>query len=226
MNILLNTKNIFKKIYHKTLGQYRLSALLEKELEEGTTILDVGCGRCSPLKDVRKKCYKVGLDIYEPYISKSKKLRIHDEYVVGDARTLPFPSNSFDYVIAIEVIEHLTKSDGLKMIKEMERIAKKKIILTTPNGFLPAYAGPEDNPSEKHISGWTVNEFKQLNFSVYGLNGWKYLWKLENGRSVLRFKPKLLCKLLVVFTEIFVYNYPSVAFQLLCVKKIKKNNKI
>jgi hypothetical protein len=53
-----------------------------------------------------------------------------------------------------------------------------------------------EKESKKHISGWTVNEFKQLNFSVYGLNGWKYLWKLENGRSVLRFKPKLLCKLI------------------------------
>ena len=42
----------------------------------------------------------------------------------------------------------------------MERVAREKIILTTPNGFLPTYAGPRDNPEEKHLSGWTYDELK------------------------------------------------------------------
>lgn len=121
--------------------KYCLSYLLSNEIDDEWTILDVGCGRFSPLRMVKKDSYKVGIDHYEPYISKSKEQFIHNKYVLGDVRALPFKSNSFDCAIATEVLEHLNKDDGLKMIREMERAAKRKIILTTPNGFLPSIYG-------------------------------------------------------------------------------------
>jgi len=49
----------------------------------------------------------------------------------------------------------------------MERVAKRNIILTTPNGFLRTSAGPEDNPEETHLYGYTVNELKKIGFKVY-----------------------------------------------------------
>lgn len=195
-----------------------LSQLLSKEIDNTWTILDIGCGRLSPLKTVEKGSYRVGLDNYEPYIRKSKKLSIHNKYVKGDVRNLPFKSNSFDCVIATEVIEHLNKHDGLEMIQEMERVAKKKIILTTPNGFLQTYAGPEDNPKETHLCGYSINELKNLGFGVKGINGLKYLWTIRQGRAMLRFRLKIFT-LLKDITEVFVYHYPILAFQFFFVKK-------
>jgi len=79
-----------------------LSSLLSREFEDSQKILDVGCGRSSVLIGVedREKMYTVGLDFYEPYISKSKKLSIHNEYILGDARQLTsyFKPKSFDCV--------------------------------------------------------------------------------------------------------------------------------
>jgi ubiquinone/menaquinone biosynthesis C-methylase UbiE len=138
--------NLPKKIYRKLFGAYMLSSLLSKQIEDEWTILDVGCGRTSSLKGVEKGAYRVGLDIYRPYILKIRRLSVHDDYVLGDAMALPFKSNSFDCAVATEILEHLTKHDGLRMIKEIERVVKKKILMTTPNGFLPTYAGPDDNP--------------------------------------------------------------------------------
>ena len=35
--------------------------------------------------------------------------------------------NSFDYALAFEVIEHMKKQDGMKLLDEAERIARKKV---------------------------------------------------------------------------------------------------
>ena len=212
--------SFFQKLYHKPFIFF-----LSKEIKNDWKILDVGCGYSSPLRLVKKGSYKVGLDFFEPYILESKKLSIHDEYVLGDARDLPFRTKSFDCALAIEVLEHLTKEDGLKMIKEMERVAKEKIILTTPNGFLATAPGPKDNPKEIHLSGWRVNELKKLGFKVRGLGGLRQLWTIREGQAVLKLRLPILSMLLAGFTEIFVYFFPSLAFRLLLVKDLKENKK-
>jgi len=109
--------NLLKRMYRGLFGTYRLSSLLCKEFEDEWKILDVACGRSSALTGVgcKKKIYTVGLDFYEPYISKSKKLSIiHNEYILGDARILTsiFKPKSFDCAIATEVLEHLNNNDG------------------------------------------------------------------------------------------------------------------
>lgn len=220
-----NLKDLLEKIYHKTFGRNNLFSLLRREIEDGWTILDVGCGHHSSLIGIKKGSLKVGLDHYEPYISKSRSQSVHDFYVLGDARELPFEANSFDCALATEVLEHLDKQEGSKMIKEMERVAKKKILLTTPNGFLPTYPGPNDNPDEAHLSGWTVDDVKDLGFKVYGISGLKALWKVESGQAVIRFKPRKVFGRLVEITELFVYYYPSLAFQLFLVKNIGEKSK-
>ena len=84
--------------------------------------------------------YSVGLDFYRPYILNCKALSIHDDYVLGDAKKLSFKDQSLDFALNVEVIEHLKKRDGLGIIEEMQRVARKTIILTTPNGYLPTLA--------------------------------------------------------------------------------------
>jgi len=218
-------KKFIKNIYLKLFEAHRLTALVDKEIQDNWTILDAGCGRSPLLKKIKKGTYKVGLDIYEPYIFESKKQLIHDDYILGDVRALPFESNSFDCAVSIEVLEHLNKADGLKMIKEMERVARKKIILTTPNGYLPAYAGSGDNPEEKHLSGWTYKELRKLGFRVYGLNGLKIFWTIKHGQAVTRIRVPILSTLLVDISEFFGYCHPSLAFQFFFVKNLPELKK-
>jgi len=109
-----NLINLLKRIYGKVFGAYSLSSLLSKEVEDGWTILDVGCGRTSSFMAVDKGSYRIGLDIYVPYIHKIRRLSVHNAYILGDARALPFKSKSFDCSVATEILEHLTKHDGLR----------------------------------------------------------------------------------------------------------------
>jgi len=191
---------------------------MKRILDGSKMILDVGCGQASPLRFVEDS-YKVGLDHFRPYILKSKSAAIHNAYVLADASHLPFRSKSFDCAVAIEVIEHLGKQDGLRMIKQMEDVTQRKILLTTPNGFFNALAGPDAlNPEEKHISGWFVSEFRKLGFKVYGLNGFKLLYKAAPGKVVLKFRPQALFAFLASISCLFVYFFPSLAFQLFSIK--------
>lgn len=218
-------KDLLKKAYLKTFGRNNLFSLLCREIEDGWTILDVGCGRHSSLSGIKKGSVRIGIDHYEPYISMSRSQSVHDFYVIGDARELPFEANSFDCALATEVLEHLDKQEGLKMIKEMERVAKKKILLTTPNGFLPTYPGPNDNPDEAHLSGWTVDELKDLGFKVYGISGLKALWTIKDGQAAVWLIPKRLPILSVIvadMTSFLVYKNPHQAFQLFLLKDMNK----
>jgi len=206
---MLGFKTQVEKVYRKLFGRYSLSFLLSKELDNETRILDAGCGYSSNIRLVRKGSYRVGLDFSKPYILESKKLFIHDDYVLADVRALPFKPKSFDYAVAIEVLEHLDKHDGPKMLEELSRVAVRKIILTTPNDFLPL---------KTHVSGWRTGELEELGFQVYGLGGWKRFWKIESVRATLR-SPLILFALLAGISEIFVYRRPSLAFTLFGLKK-------
>ncbi len=211
--------NLLKKIYRKVFGTYVLSSLLSKKLEDEWLILDIGCGRISSLTGVEKGAYRVGLDNYKPYILKIKESSTHNAYVLGDARALPFKSNSFDCAVATEILEHLTKQDGLRMIEDIERVVKKRIIMTTPNGFLPTYASPDDNPEETHLCGYTAGELKKLGFKVWGFNGLKTLWTIKHGQAVVKLDlRRTLSTFLFNISGLFVYHFPFLAFQFFFIK--------
>jgi SAM-dependent methyltransferase len=137
-------------------------------------VLDLGCGESSPIQYCKKVKFSVGIDINKEAILKSKK-KIHNFYLISDVRRLPFVQKSFDCVLLLDLIEHLPKRDGFKLINFVEKIARKKIIVYTPNGFMPQLRDLEErNIYQKHLSGWNWSEMRKLGFSkIYGINGWK-----------------------------------------------------
>ena len=195
-----------------------LIGLIDEQLERYDSVLDAGCGRSTFLQYLNKPLYKVGLDFYEPYLIKSKIGSFHNERILADVRSLPFSAKSFDCALAVEVIEHLTKPDGLVMMKELERVAKKTVMLTTPNGFFSAKPGPDDNPEEKHISGWSAHEFRKLGFKVYGINGCRML---RQKKGILKFVPGILYSIFWKIGTVAAYYYPAFAFQLFCIKDVR-----
>lgn len=210
-------------LYRFILGRYNLGFRLDQEIEPNWKVLDVGCGKRCALKPTAKNFWTVGIDHYFPYIQFCRASGAYDAFSLGDARHLPFKSNAFDCLVAIEVLEHMNRKDAFLMLKELERVAAKKIILTTPNGFLPTYAGPDDNPEEAHLSGWKVEELNDLGFDIYGISGLKIFWTIRRGRAVFRFIPdrfRFLQKIIMDISGFFVHKRPKRAFQLLLIKKI------
>lgn len=191
---------------------------LGRELKECKSVLDVGCGSWSPLEKVKKTFYSEGIDIHQPSLAKIKKKKNHDKYRLGDVRKLGkfYQPKSFDAVIALDLIEHLKKQEGLDLLKSVEKIAKKKVIILTPNGFTKQDSSG-NNPHQIHHSGWSVDDFKKRDYRVYGMRGLKFI---RGEWATINFKPWFFWGLISVLSQAIVYRLPKLAYQLFAVKEL------
>jgi len=200
--------------------QDHYARVLEKEVAEYKSLLDVGCGAYSPVKRFSKKMkYVIGVDIFEPSIEKSRAAGIHHDYVKADVLELDkhFDEGSFECVVASDLIEHLTKEDGNILIEMMEKIASKKVVIYTPNGFFPQRAF-DNNEYQVHISGWEIEEMKQKGFRIIGINGYKKLYG-EFGK--MRWKPEVFWGRIALMSQKCLEKKPKNAFGIMCVKDIE-----
>lgn len=135
-------------------------------LIRGTNIVDLGCGLGARGYTIRVRLNDpsilVGLDVCKENLYRVKRHRIYDDLVLATLPFIPFREKSFDTVLCLDVIEHLNKVDGLRVMKRIERLAKKRIVITTPT-LRTVFSNPE------HISAWSARDFKKLGYKVIGL---------------------------------------------------------
>jgi len=95
----------------------------------GKSILDIGCGSGEYVKSLLKAGYEVkGIDIL--YNENWKNID-NDSFNVGEINNLPYSYDSFDTLLAFEVLEHLENPD--KALKEMYKVTNNNIIISVPN---------------------------------------------------------------------------------------------
>ena len=98
-------RKLFQLLYLK-----RYDVILEF-VTKGGMILDLGCGPGSMLKHLNNLGYVVGLDLFPHEWEKTAKVKLGSSntsaLIKGDARNLPFLMNSFDIIIAADVLEHI-----------------------------------------------------------------------------------------------------------------------
>jgi len=149
-----------------TLNSYILDVLPNNL--DGLIVLDVGCGfgEWGFLIKTRKQGapYIIGMDIWLPYLEKLHPLNIYNELIQADAPYVPLKSKSIDIALACEVLEHLPKGQGNILLKELERVTKKLIVISTPLNY--PQKDVHGNPYERHVTEWAPDELKQLGFKV------------------------------------------------------------
>jgi SAM-dependent methyltransferase len=93
----------------------------------GRTLLDLGCnwGRWSVAAS-RAGYRVIGVDPSLPAVQAAydvaKQLGVQADFVVGDARYLPFADDTFDTVFSYSVLQHFSKSDVRQTIAECARV--------------------------------------------------------------------------------------------------------
>jgi SAM-dependent methyltransferase len=200
---------------------------IEKELSDCESVLDLGCGKSSPIQYCKNIKRSVGVEIFQPYLEETKQRKIHTEYLNQRVEDVDFPEKSFDAVVMIEVIEHLPKEIAFDMMKKAEKWARKKVIISTPNDFLeqPTY---DENVFQRHLSGWSKIEMEKMGFKCRGLAGLKVLRQgiQDNGQTdgfmnSIRFRPRPFWFVVATLSQWIAYYLPGKAFELFCTKKIK-----
>lgn len=151
-----------------------LMAKAMQAMRPAETLLDIGCG-IVPQDYIRPQVH-ICCEPYAEYVAHLQK-RISDmdtkdrSYVVlnmgwGDAVRY-FPEKSVDTVILADVIEHLEKEEGRKLLQATERIARQQVIVFTPLGFMPQHHGDgkdgwglSGGDWQEHKSGWMPEDFQ------------------------------------------------------------------
>ena len=227
----MSTSALIQKLYFSSLfGSifHTLNCCLKKELANCQTVLDLGCGPNSPIKHIPGIKSSTGVEAFKPYLIESQKNKIHTKYIHSKIKDLKFSPKSFDAVLLIEVIEHLPRKEGLKIIKKSEKWSKKKVIISSPNGFL-AQEPVDNNPYQKHLSGWSHQKMKSLGYKTRGLAGLKFLRQKSESNTMgddilvsIRYKPKFFWFIIATLSQLITHFFPSLAFGLFCVKNTQK----
>jgi SAM-dependent methyltransferase len=199
------------------LGEKALQARTAAALDDSETVLDVGCGTESILERLPRRGHTTGLDGHLPAIEHSRARGIHDDYVHADAARLELADDTYDAVIAFDLIEHLTKPDGLQLLADAERIARRVVVVFTPNGAVEQdeYDG---NPLQAHRSAWSPADFRESGFTVLGMKGYR---PLRRSHSIPR-RPQALSRIALSLSQPVVQRRPEHAYALLAIKRLAR----
>jgi len=119
-------------------------------LDSKSSILDVGCAKGFMIYDFINNIPALnikGIDISNYAIENSKE-EVKNLVTVGDAKSLDFEDNSFDYVISINTIHNLKKNECLTALKEIQRVSKISSFIT-----VDAYNNEEE---KKRMFDWNL----------------------------------------------------------------------
>lgn len=118
---------------------------------EGVVVADVGCGgglfshiaklgwyHTPTYGSVEGRPWIVGVDVND-WTSKSGVRHNYDAFLRGTSDRLRLPDGSVDTVVCIENLEHLTRPEIDRSLEEFDRVARRRIVVTTPSPlrFMP-----------------------------------------------------------------------------------------
>jgi len=137
--------------------------------EAPASILEVGLGEGEISERVRDRfpgVFMMGIDLPDAELAEAwgdRKLN----GAFADIAHLPFADNSFDLVMAIEVLEHVP--DPAAALREVNRVARSQVLLSVPrepiwrvaNMARGKYLGDLGN-TPGHIQHWSRRSFARL----------------------------------------------------------------
>lgn len=139
---------------------FDISEYISRKVTDSTTILDLGCGN----KALSNKILKGSVTTVDAF------RKFHPD-ILWDLTTtpLPFGNNSFDIVLLMDVIEHLPKDSGIRLLREAKRIVRERLFVLTPLQWKENKEETFDPNSEYyenefnfHRSLWQPNEFEDF----------------------------------------------------------------
>lgn len=144
------------------MGHEILKKFTDSHVEDGDSVLDVGCGQ---------KLFRP--DHARLYVTLDAFKKCNPSIVTDLTReNIPFEENSFDVVFMLDFIEHLDKDRGKIILEQAKKVAKKKLILFTPMWWDDNHENiekgfHEGNTHNLHKSLWIGEEEELRDFQAH-----------------------------------------------------------
>ncbi len=157
-----------------------------------TSILDIGIGfgkygfLCREYLETWKgnnypNQWKVkidGIEIWKEYVDNFTWLyTIYNRIYNCPAIDCIYKLAQYDVIIAGDVLEHMTKDEGLDVLDRCKFLAKKAIIVSIPLGKEWLNNKVFDNPYEQHQAVWTLDDIRGFDIIK--------IWQVGNRKGAL-----------------------------------------
>lgn len=166
-----------------------IDAIWPKGIE---SIIDLGCGDLWFTAGLPGVTRHIGVDIWPKQLKLAAERRPVTGWEPICIDVLTFINNCqdnyTDAVLAIDIIEHLPEEEGLSLLDEMPRVAKKLVVCWAPLGFLsrgPHNPDGTENPHQVHLwgpmpsifidRGWFVDTHPKWHQDGGAIFAWKFL---------------------------------------------------
>jgi SAM-dependent methyltransferase len=170
-------------LLNEHLARYRFAA----RFAEHAHVLDAGCGSGYGAAELGSAAAVIGVDISADAVVHARhafsKPGVH--FVQGACESLPFAGESFDLVVAFEVIEHL--EGWQRMLAEARRVLRPAgvLLVSTPNKAWYNESRAAAGPNPYHVREFEYGEFKAALEAVFPH---VHLWT-QNHSDAIAFVP-------------------------------------
>ena len=104
---------------------------------KGKRVLDAGCGIGRDVEYLMEDGFDViGIDASRNMVAEAKKNVPKGKFKIMDFRKMSFKDNSFDGIWAMHSLDHISKKEIVKVLKELARVLEKGGVL-----YLAVYEG-------------------------------------------------------------------------------------
>jgi ubiquinone/menaquinone biosynthesis C-methylase UbiE len=191
--------NLQKHLNPNPLQQWLLRRFHQRilELVRGTgahRILDVGCGEGFTMRELREcgvQAAMVGIDFSPGALAWNQAHHMAQSPLnVADVRRLPFRDHSFDLVLCLEVLEHL--SDSAFGLRELLRVARDYVLVSVPHepffrgaNFLRGKHLHALGNDPEHLHNYSGRAFRRLVSTQAEVvwHGYSFPWQIALARK-------------------------------------------
>lgn len=175
-------------------------------------LLDVGFGSGF----IEKKLCNTNLKLFGIDISRESVSNLNNEakgvFKIGTVLKIPFKSNYFDFVLLLDVLEHISFDKTFEALRELDRVLKKEgyLIISVPlNEGLKNLLKAGHNPN-MHVREYTP-EILKLELKLYD-------FCIEKEYSLYAFERYYLIK--KILTKIFFKAFKKANLYIVIARKI------
>jgi len=167
-------------LLNEHVARYRFAA----RFAAGAVVLDAGCGSGYGSAEFNKASSVVGIDVSAEAVRHAAQTfgGPNVRFLRATCEVLPFANETFDLVVAFEVIEHLEKWRDL--LSEARRILRPagRLLVSTPNKAYYAETRAAAGPNPFHVHEFEYSEFRDALLDVFPH---VRLWSQNHSESIV-----------------------------------------
>jgi SAM-dependent methyltransferase len=156
-------------------------------LSQFRSVLDIGCGYAPIIGAVKAPC-RVGVDLSDIPLSIAMQRHPDVTFIRRDVRELTslFMPQAFDASVGFDILEHLTKAEGLQVLEDVDYLARYCSWWFMPAGFMEIVDEDitDGNFLMYHKSGWEPEDLAERGYEVWHYADW--FKKRKNDQTSIR----------------------------------------